>query len=148
MEELKFRKLKLSDMCSLFFIEAEYFPDNINLEHWCIDFLYDPRFSFVCSDGKRIVGFIRAEENKSQIVEIQTLCVTEEFSRCGIGKKLMNLCIESIRKAKKYVGIVLMVRKSNTIATNLYKSMGFEIKTERRNAYFDGSDGFIMELTL
>jgi len=141
----EFRRPKLREMPELFTMEQKYFPDNHSLQHWCIGFIYEPRFTFVCTDGDRMVGFVRAEK-AGEDVEIRTLCVIEEFGGQGVGRKLMEQCIESIRESEGGVGIRLMVSEKNRIAKRLYEKLGFQVFKREEKVYFDGSNGYVMYL--
>ncbi|KAM0681017.1 hypothetical protein GINT2_000800 [Glugoides intestinalis] len=140
MEEV-YRKLQFRDIVPITIISQRYFEDTFRISKAIIDFLYDPNHSFVCENQNKIVGFITAEV-KDNAVEITALCVEKKYSRRGIGKNLLNFCLEAI----EYTDVVIMVSKNNQMAKKLYESVGFEVESVEKKAYIDESDGYIMKL--
>lgn len=140
MEEV-YRKLQLKDTVSVTILSQRYFEDTSRISKAIIDFLYDPNHSFVCEYDNKIVGFITAEV-KEKAVEITTLCVEQAYSRRGIGKNLLRICLEAI----EYTEVLIMVSKKNHMAKKLYESVGFKVKSVEKKAYIDESDGYIMNL--
>ncbi|ELA41368.1 uncharacterized protein VICG_01609, partial [Vittaforma corneae ATCC 50505] len=141
--ELVFRKLRCEDIVHIHVLEQRYFADSFKLAHSFTNFIYDSRFSFVCERKGRIVGAIRAEKWKSKAA-IDALCVEQMFSNRGIGRRLLEQCIESIKEHERSVNITLMVSENNKIAKRLYEDVGFEVQKFEHGAYFDGSGGFVM----
>lgn len=45
----------------------------------------------------KVVGFVAVEIYSHKLAEIQCLCVSPEFQRQGIGKKLVRFCVEVTR---------------------------------------------------
>lgn len=142
--QIEFRKMLLSDIASVFLMSSRYFADPKRISSLFIDQLYDERFSFVCLLENVLVGFIIAEKFQ-EIVTITSLCVEYKHSSMGIGKNLLELSINEIRRDFPEITIQLMVSAENTKAVSIYKSFGFEIKESDKEVYFDGSDGFIMQ---
>lgn len=140
---LKYRMVQFRDLPSISVLENRYFTGFRPLSSIMISFISDSRFSFLCEDESRLVGAIMAEK-ESSCVMIHALCVEEEYSRMGIGRKLMAKCLESIKEAESGVDIVLMVKEQNKAAIGLYESFGFKIISLEKNAYFCGSNGYVM----
>jgi ribosomal-protein-alanine N-acetyltransferase len=100
--------------------------------------------------------------NKQQIVahgvmsvaigecHLLTLCVSPEFQRQGLARKLFNILLE--RAFKLEAGVCFLeVRSSNAAAIALYQSMGFIQIGERKNYYPDGTgreDALILSASL
>lgn len=141
--ELVLRSLRFEDVIHIHMLEQEYFADNFKLAHSFINFVYDSGFSFVCEWRGRIVGVIRAEECRGEVF-VETLCVEQAFSNRGVGRMLLERCLESIRAHEKTARIMLMVSENNRVAKRLYEDVGFEVQRYERNAYFDGSGGLVM----
>lgn len=136
--------MNISDGMNIFLIDQRYFIDSKSFSSIIIDNLYDNRFSFVCEFEKKIVGFIIAEETKNHVM-IDTLCVINEFKNQGIAKKLIHKCIDEITSKCINKPIQLMVSKENSKAIRIYQSFGFQEKESEQSAYFDGTDGLILE---
>lgn len=139
------RKLRIEDIFAVGIFEQRYFADSAKFSLSFINFIHDPQFSFVCERRGRIIGIIKAERWKN-VVTINTLCVDEKFSSRGLGRELLEKCIESIRSVDKAISINLMVCTESKMAIKLYRSLGFEVDAMERKVYFDGNDGFIMKL--
>ena len=75
---------------------------------------------------------------------ITNVAVHPDYRGQGYGKKLMENMIETAL-FHHAVSMTLEVRVSNTVAQNLYTSMGFEVAGRRKKYYTDtGEDGLIM----
>jgi ribosomal-protein-alanine N-acetyltransferase len=78
------------------------------------------------------------------------LCVAPEMQGKGLGRKLMQHLFNFCR----YWGdekLILEVRKSNQVAQNLYRQLGFRVIGERKNYYRDGDhleDAIVMQREL
>lgn len=78
--------------------------------------------------GSDMIGFVNTEE-KENGVWIQALEVSEKHRQNGYGKKLM------LDAMKTFNAEYLSVRKSNSTAISLYKSLGFDIIDETDYMY-------------
>lgn len=141
---MNIRKMTISDGMNLFLIEQRYFADSRRLSTVLIDYLYDTRFSFVCEHESTIAGFITAEESR-EVITIHMICVIKEYANQGITKRLLSRCIGEIREKCRNKAIQLMVNKENLKTVKIYENMGFKAIQIEHEAYFDGSDGIIME---
>src|ERR1700761_8375790 len=65
---------------------------------------------------------------------ILNVCVREEYRNCGFARKMLKYLLERARSAGMYEAF-LEVRPSNTVASRLYHSMGFEQVGVRRCYY-------------
>ena len=77
-------------------------------------------------------------------VEIVNILVKEEYRNKGIGTSMLKYIIE---KNKDKENITLEVSSLNNIAIKLYENLGFK-KVALRRGYYDGVDGYLMELVL
>jgi ribosomal-protein-alanine N-acetyltransferase len=84
----------------------------------------------------RKLGFVK----KGHVVSIAVL---DAHQRKGIGKALMLEGIKGII-SRKSDEIYLEVRVSNDGAVELYKKLGFIIKSRLKTYYRDGEDAFLM----
>ncbi|MDG7049845.1 MAG: ribosomal protein S18-alanine N-acetyltransferase [Nitrososphaerota archaeon] len=84
------------------------------------------------------LGFVK----KGHVVSVAVL---EEYRRQGLGKAIIDECIEGI-KSKRCDELYLEVRCSNTDAVRLYEKLGFFIKQRLKAYYRDGEDAFLMAI--
>ncbi len=77
---------------------------------------------------------------------ITNIAVREEYKKLGIGGKIIEKLVQ-YAKEKGCTGITLEVRKSNSIAINLYQKKGFKVEGTRKKFYTDNNeDALIMWL--
>lgn len=82
---------------------------------------------FVCKDGKNIgYGQVIIENNIPFIVNFG---IIKEYRGMGYGKKLL-LYLLNIVKKYNYNNTIIKVDYDNTVALNLYKSIGFKKQSE------------------
>lgn len=75
---------------------------------------------------------------------ITNIAVTPSYRGKGCGKKIMLHMIQTA-KSRGASKMTLEVREKNTVAQNLYKSLGFTLCGVRKGYYSDtGEDAFIM----
>ena len=89
-----------------------------------------------------LVGYIALSE--SDIVDIETVLVKEEFRNRGIGLELIEKAI-SFAKEVNASSVMLEVRASNLSAINLYKKAGFKQISVRKEYYYDHEDALIFQ---
>ena len=87
-----------------------------------------------------ILGFINYYLIYDRI-EIANFNVLKTFQNMGIGTKLLEYLINKYKDIKN---ITLEVRCDNIKAIKLYQKMGFKI-VSKRNGYYNGIDGLLME---
>jgi len=79
---------------------------------------------------------------------IGTISVHPEYRRQGIGKKMLEWAIDSLKK-EGAVCFILEVRKGNIPAQALYQQFGFKVEGVRKGYYQDnGEDALIMVLDI
>lgn len=96
---------------------------------------------YALKDRDKLIGFITYSiiYERSEIIDV---IVDNNYRNNGYGKQLILKVIEEARK-NKCINITLEVSKSNSVAVNLYKSLGFEIVSDRKN-YYNNSDAYLM----
>ena len=112
-----------------------------------------------CLDGQ-YAGFSLEQDNKLMgyylslfvldEVTLMDITVAPDSRGKGYGKVLIEHLVEQCR-AKNITGIWLEVRRSNTVAIELYESSGFVLVEHRENYYPAAQgheDALIMTLTL
>lgn len=96
----------------------------------------------VCLEDSKVLGFAGSWLIASE-GQITNVAVHPNSRGKGIGKYLMEKLI-FVLKNKGCTDITLEVRKSNIIAQNLYKSLGFKEEGIRKNFYEDNKEDAII----
>ena len=96
----------------------------------------------VCLEDSKVLGFAGSWLIASE-GQITNIAVHPNSRGKGIGKYLMEKLI-FVLKDKGCTDITLEVRKSNIIAQNLYKSLGFKEEGIRKNFYEDNKEDAII----
>lgn len=95
----------------------------------------------VKEENHRVVGYISllVVGDDAEVIQIMVL---KEFRGRGYGRELLVAGEEECKKLLK-TGIILEVRRSNTVARKLYKSEGYNEISVRKN-YYDGTEDAII----
>lgn len=138
MENLTLKKLDKEDVNGLYEVSSLSLKETWSLGS--IEQELSNKFAryIVCKDGDKVIGFIGAWLIASE-GQITNLAVHPDYRKKGIGKKLMKSLISSL-KNEDCNAITLEVRESNTVAKNLYKSLGFLSEGIRKNFYEDNKE--------
>jgi ribosomal-protein-alanine N-acetyltransferase len=97
-------------------------------------------------DG-RIVGYVLFWL-LSEEVDIHNIAVHPDFRRQGVGRRLLEQVVAAAR-GQQCIRVTLDVRRSNSAAQNLYRSLGFAMRGLRKGYYSDnGEDALVMALNL
>ena len=143
MAEIIIRRMTLRDAPAVHAVEAACFPKPWTLEDFekemsqnvCARYL-------VAEDGGRIIGFAGAWIVLDE-AHVTNIAVTREYRGQGIGKRLTAALMQYAAN----LGVAyatLEVRRSNLIAQNLYKRLGFVYVGARKRYYEDnGEDALI-----
>lgn len=102
---------------------------------------------FVVEAGKEVLAFVAARVVMDE-AEILNLAVRRSERRKGLGKRLIERTIESL-KARGATKVFLEVRESNEAGRAFYKDLGFRT-VGRRKGYYQGppEDALVMEREL
>lgn len=139
------RYIKPDDIKCIAEIENMVFKSPWTKEMIESELSHDFSHFFVAEENKKPVGYgcfwIVADES-----HITNLAVHPEFQGKGFGKLLLKRLVEaSLELGSKK--IFLEVRRSNSVAQNLYESLGFEKISIRKNYYQkEKEDAIIMML--
>ena len=100
---------------------------------------------FVVLDGEKIRGFAGLSKLAgNHQADVQTVCVDPALRGQGYGRKLMERLITAA-KSQAATELFLEVRADNTVAQNLYATLGFtHIDTRKRYYQPDNVDAWIM----
>ena len=85
-------------------------------------------------EGNNSIGYVFAKRVDDGYL-LDGLYVDNSFRNKGIARKLLNEIIKEINLLGKYK-IFINVLKENTVAYNLYKSLGFIIQKEDELKYY------------
>lgn len=142
------RKMQQDDVEGVMTIEKEVvdFPWSYSIFSDCIKVGYS---CWVLEEDEIIIGYgllsLAAEE-----AHILNIVVRPDKQHQGLGRRLLMHLIEEGKKLKAKT-VYLEVRRSNTIAYDLYIKTGFMVIGERKDYYpaVDGrEDALVLELTL
>ena len=89
--------------------------------------------NFVCIHKGTIIAFATINKNSRRLggsIYIVNLSVHKKFQRMGIAQNIIKTACEEYIKEFKDKYITLHVSKDNIKAVNLYKKLGFEIRTD------------------
>ncbi|NGN92963.1 ribosomal protein S18-alanine N-acetyltransferase [Nocardioides sp. KC13] len=130
-------------------LEVEAFPDDA----WTRDYLQ------VAIEGKMpTVRILVAEEGGVivghalvsvvyEIAELQRIAVAADQRRQGIGRGLLEACVELARE-EQAERVLLEVREDNAAALPFYDRAGF-VEIDRRERYYrDGATGIVLAMDL
>ena len=152
LNEIKLFKMTMKDFDQMIEIYKSF---------WGVRGLNDPiayqkiieqNLSYVYKIGNELIAFCLVEYlYEKNNIEINLLCVKEEYKGMKFGKNLLSFCINNCKK-KKYKHFSLHVSTKNIPALNLYKTLGFEIKSFIRKYYNDEdpnvNDAYYMTLSV
>jgi ribosomal-protein-alanine N-acetyltransferase len=97
--------------------------------HWRVeDYLtYD---LWIAESQQEVIGFLVSRQLGAGEGEILNLAVAPEWRRQGIGRSLIQAFLGDCRGS-----VFLELRESNRAALDLYKSMGFQVVSNRPKYY-------------
>jgi putative acetyltransferase len=108
-------------------------------------YLENGSFIFLAHYNNEIVGTVTLSPLENNTFEIMKLGVIDAYKRLGIGRKLMQICIDICQK--KDVKLITLDTSSKLVnAINLYEKLGF-VHAEITTSYYESAD-VKMELKL
>ncbi len=148
------RKAKKEDIPIVMYINKVSLPENYpewffeeHLERWGEAF-------YVAEVGGKVVGYVmsRVEFGAPYVVEgsivkkghIVSIAVLEGYRRRGIGRRLMENALRSLKEVYECKEVYLEVRVSNLPAIRLYEKLGFKKVRIIPMYYLDGEDAYLM----
>ena len=139
MENLNIRKATIEDIVELKKLEAKCFDERIR-ENFSFVLENKNYLYLVAFFNKNIVAYAGASISYEQ-GELLSICVDSSYRKQGLATKILKELF-FILKHTGVLKIFLEVNKNNTSALNLYKKIGFEFLSERKNYY--GKDSAIV----
>jgi ribosomal protein S18 acetylase RimI-like enzyme len=88
----------------------------------------NPSTSFVATCDGKVVGVILCGHDGRRGI-IQHACVSPDYRRLGIGKKLVELALDSL-KAEDINKVLLVAFKKNESGNRFWESMGFTLRED------------------
>ena len=88
----------------------------------------NPTTSFVAVDGEKIVGVILCGHDGRRGI-IQHACVSPDYRRFGIGKKLVDLALEAL-KDEGINKVLLVAFKKNAGGNAFCEAQGFKLRED------------------
>ena len=108
-------------------------------------YLENGSFIFLANYNDEIVGTVTLSPLENNTFEIMKLGVIDAYKRLGIGRKLLQICIDICHK--KDVKLIILDTSSKLVnAIKLYEEFGF-VSTEITGSYYESAD-VKMELKL
>ena len=93
---------------------------------------------YILKEKNKIVAYLILH-NCYDIYEIIKIAVEKNNRKRGFGEKIIKMAFNEIE-----IPLFLEVRKSNLVAQNLYKKIGFEVVGERKEYYQDTGENAIL----
>lgn len=141
---MNIREATLYDVPCMQYINQVCLTENYPIAFWVKGIVGSPKASFVAvNESGLIVGYILTEVLQNN-AHICSFAIYPKYRSLGIGKQLIETCIQSCFQNYKIEHVSLNVRVQNDIALNLYKKVGFEIITRTPKYYNNGEDAYLM----
>ena len=106
----------------------------------------NPDLSFVAIDGRKVVGYVQGDI-QGAMATLEDIAVAEEYQRKGIGKQLLSVELEALKKRKAKI-VIAEVHYKNAEAIPFYYKRGFRISGCTQNFFGIGHDAIILKLIL
>jgi ribosomal-protein-alanine N-acetyltransferase len=145
-KELKIRPCRASDASALAEIERESFGKEAYSEQLLLRELKLPiSLTLVAEEEGKIVGYVHGWKIGDSF-EIHRVAVKKSERGRGVGKKLLRELLKRCKEAGVRE-VFLEVGQKNTVALNLYLSLGFKVVGERRD-YYAGESAAVLRISL
>ncbi|CAD2079606.1 N-acetyltransferase [Phocicoccus schoeneichii] len=95
-----------------------YYEDTYIMEY----ILKNSLFHISAWDGEKLVGLVRVVGDVVYIAYIQDILVHPDYQRHGIGKALMEMTLERVRKCRQ----IVLTTENSEKTKGFYKSLGFK----------------------
>ena len=122
---------EIKNLCYYFWEEEGIYSENY------YELILEQNLSYIFRDNDILTAVCLAEyEEEEKKVCIAVLCVKAEYQRKGLGKLILNHCINNCVQ-KGYNDFYLHVCVTNYGAIKLYEKLGFYKKEVIKNYYYD-----------
>ena len=142
------RPYQPGDFAALYSLDQACFPPGIAYTKTGLRYFLklDGAQCLVAEEGKKIVGFLLAEENHP-LAHIITLDVAESHRRRGVGSALVKE-METILAARDVRAILLETAVSNEVAVAFWQRHGYRTEAVLKRYYLGRLDAFEMRKLL
>lgn len=142
-KNLLIRKMDMSDVPFVLHYETKTFDQHVE-EKALYEEIIENQVShyYMALVNEERIGYIGVWVPKPN-AEILTLYIKEEYRKKEYGFALLYFVMEELEK-EHIESVTLEVRMSNIAAVSLYKKLGFEHVSTRKNYYKDGEDALLM----
>lgn len=90
------------------------------------------------NDGGRLVGFAQASHRgQSEDVELWRIYVLPEHQRQGLGRRLLQACVEALGSVRPVRRVYVQVETENEPAVRAYTAWGFRLVRQYEERIFD-----------
>ena len=98
---------------------------------------YDPAMDcvWICEHQENIIGFLLLMHRSESIAQLRFFYLEPSYRGIGLGKKLMTLYMEFLRRAG-YTSSYLWTTHEQTTAASLYQHYGFTLTEEKKSSAF------------
>lgn len=148
MEAPLLRKAQLNDLDGIMEIESQSFNEEAFSRRQMRYLLSSDNIFMVAEiQGSVAATMVILTKNKSKVMRIYGLAVSEKFRGKGLAKLMLK---EAFNKAKagNFDRLSLEVKTENHAAIKLYESFGFIVVKELPNYFKGGYTAFRMEVSL
>ncbi len=148
MPSLEIRRMLLSDLDRVVYLEKESFPDPWSEQNFTYE-IVENQFSqpYVVTNNGHVIGY-SVHWCFDIEAHLANFAVDESFRRQNVGSYLLGFLISDILR-KNIHSIYLEIRASNEAARNLYKKHGFREDGVRKHYYLkEKDDAILMSLSL
>jgi len=151
---LKFKPIKSADdlsssaLSSLVNLDTDHFPTPWSQESWDkLFYSFNQRFVLLAQNEEQILGFTLFDTSVADsFAHLLKIVVSPNVRGLGIGKKLLSESLD-VLNTDGIKSIFLEVEEFNTVAINLYESLGFKIIHHKKQFYSSGANALIMTLS-
>jgi ribosomal-protein-alanine N-acetyltransferase len=140
--------LNASALCALFQLDQDYFPTPWSKDAWDNVLLpISHRYLLIVEDNDVVKGFALFETSiADSFAHLLKIIINPNSRKSGLGKNLLKESVKLLM-SRDIKTFFLEVEENNTVAINLYKSMGFKIIHQKKQFYSSGATALIMTLT-
>ena len=149
---IKLEKMKIEDIPQIAKIYISYWGSMCLYSDKQFEMIISQNISYVYKYQNEIIAFCLVKcDYMSGIINIDTLCVKEEYKGHHLGQNILSFSLQNCMELG-FRDFSLHVSTTNIPALNLYKKLGFVIKDFIKKYYIDvkteDSDAYYMELNL
>jgi ribosomal-protein-alanine N-acetyltransferase len=135
-------KMTQEEICGVFEVERDCFEDFWSRESFTKELSNNLAHFLVAKIGDKVVGYVGTWFILDEC-HINSIAVHNDYRGRKIGDRLMKELI-LLCEEHQIMAMTLEVRKSNTVAQNLYKKYGFKIAGIRNEYYSNNREDAII----